>query len=73
MEAVCLRTLILVRRNGIRCGTNIKARTKTVTCSYSRGPRILCASREIGNLLPTNQRQHRTLHIQKDVMPYALY
>jgi len=28
--------------------------------------------REIGILLPTNQRQHRTLHIQTDVLPYAL-
>ena len=28
--------------------------------------------REIGILLPNNQRQHRTLHIQKDVLPYAL-
>ena len=27
---------------------------------------------EIGVLLPDNQRQHRTLHIQKDVLPYAL-
>ena len=26
----------------------------------------------IGILLPNNQRQHRTLHIQKDVLPYAL-
>ena len=23
-------------------------------------------------LLPNHQRQHRTLHIQKDVLPYAL-
>ena len=23
-------------------------------------------------VLPNNQRQHRTLHIQKDVLPYAL-
>ena len=23
-------------------------------------------------LLPNNQRPHRTLHIQKDVLPYAL-
>ena len=23
-------------------------------------------------LLPNNQRQHRTLHIQEDVLPYAL-
>jgi hypothetical protein len=28
--------------------------------------------REIGISLPNNQRQHRTLHIQKDVLPYAL-
>jgi len=28
--------------------------------------------REIGILLPNNQRQHRTLYIQKDVLPYAL-
>ena len=27
---------------------------------------------EIGILLPNNQRQHRTLHIQKGVLPYAL-
>jgi len=29
--------------------------------------------REIGILLPNNQRQHRTLHIQKDVLPYVLW
>ena len=28
--------------------------------------------REIDILLPNNQRQHRTLHIQNDVLPYAL-
>ena len=28
--------------------------------------------REIGILLPNNQRQHRTLHIQKDVLPYGV-
>ena len=27
---------------------------------------------EIGNLLPNSQRQHRTLHVQKDVLPNAL-
>ena len=27
---------------------------------------------EISMLLPSNQRQHRTLHIQKDVLPYTL-
>ena len=29
-------------------------------------------SAEIGSSLPNNQRQHRALHIQKDVPPYAL-
>ena len=29
-------------------------------------------SKEIGILLPNNLRQHRTLHIQKDVLLYAL-
>ena len=28
--------------------------------------------REIGVFLPENPRQHRTLHIQKNVLPYAL-
>ena len=28
--------------------------------------------REIGMLLPNNQRQHHTVHLQKDVLPYAL-
>jgi len=28
--------------------------------------------RKIWILLPNNQRQHRSLHIQKDVLPYAL-
>ena len=28
---------------------------------------------EIGILLPNNQRQHRTLHIQKDVLTYAVF
>jgi len=28
--------------------------------------------REIDILLPNDQRQHRTLHIQKDVLPDAL-
>ena len=29
------------------------------------------SSREIGILLQNNQRQHRTLHIQQDVLPYG--
>ena len=28
--------------------------------------------KEIGILLPNNQRKHRSLHIQEDVLPYAL-
>jgi len=28
--------------------------------------------REVGILLPNNQHQHRTMHIQKDMLPYAL-
>ena len=28
---------------------------------------------QLGVLLPNNQRQHRTLHIQKDVLPCALH
>ena len=28
--------------------------------------------KEIGILLPNNLRQHRTLHIQKDVLPFSL-
>jgi len=35
-------------------------------------PLTLHPRREIGVLLPNNQRQHRTLHTQKDVRPYAL-
>ena len=30
------------------------------------------AAREIGLLLPNNQRQNRSLRIQNDVLPYAL-
>jgi len=33
---------------------------------------INSANREIGILLPNNQRQHRTLHIQKDVLPLRI-
>jgi len=34
--------------------------------------RLVGTSEEIGIFWPNNQRQHRTLHIQKDVLPYAL-
>ena len=30
------------------------------------------ARTEMGMLMPNNQRQHRSLHIQKDVLPNAL-
>jgi len=33
--------------------------------------RVTGRSWEIGILLSNNQRQHHTLHIQKDVLPYA--
>jgi len=33
---------------------------------------LLTPTREIGILLPNNQRQHRTLRIQKNVLPSAL-
>jgi len=39
--------------------------SRCIQCSCEGG-------RKIGVLLPNNQRQHRTLHIQKDVLPYAL-
>ena len=35
-------------------------------------PTAVVEEGETGVLLPNNQRQHRTLHIQKDVLPYAL-
>ena len=43
----------------------------------SEGGRAACGvgyepMQEIGILLPNNQRQHRTLHIQKNVLPYPL-
>jgi len=33
---------------------------------------VFCLLQEIGILLPHKQCQHRTLHIQEDVLPYAL-
>ena len=33
---------------------------------------ITGTTREMGILLPNNQRQHRTLQIQKDELPYAV-
>ena len=41
-------------------------------CIFSREGRARRGSREIGILLTTNRRQHRTLHIQENVQPYAL-
>jgi hypothetical protein len=32
----------------------------------------LPGTRVQGSLLPNDQRQHRTVHIQKDALPYAL-
>ena len=42
-----------------------RTRTRTAPALY-RGTSL----REIGILLPNNQRKHRTLHIQKDVLPW---
>jgi len=41
-------------------------------CRTSSASTAPCTSKEIGISLPNNQRQHRSLHIQKDVLPYAL-
>ena len=38
--------------------------------SRVRTPRHL--RREIGFSLPKSQRQHRTVHVQKDVLPYGI-
>ena len=49
-----------------------------MSCSLLRGAMLALQrladefQREICVLLPNNQRQHRTLHIQKKVLPYAL-
>ena len=34
--------------------------------------RMCTCFKQIGILSPNNQRQHRTLHIQEDALPYAL-
>jgi len=39
---------------------------------FQSAPAIWGCAGEIGILLPNNRRQHRALHIQKDVLPYAL-
>ena len=46
-------------------------RRTVVSAVESESPPATC-DREISILLPNNQRQHRTLHDQKDVLPYAL-
>ena len=46
----------------------LASRKKTCKCFKLFPP----CSEEIGTLLPNNQRQHRTLHIHEDVLPYAL-
>ena len=48
-------------------GTPVPKRT-----ILTRVPAGGCPYREIGISLPINQRQHRTLHIQKDVLPHAV-
>ena len=46
-----------------------------IECLEQRGALLsvlfsLPEGREIGISLPNNQRQHRTVHIQKNVLPY---
>ena len=41
-------------------------------CVWIAFHRNMAQVTEIGILLPNTQRQHRNLHIQKDVLPYAL-
>ena len=56
-------------------GGRIDASTRCSAASASVSELATSAAtfrREIGMLLPKNQRQHRTLHIQQDVLPYAL-
>ena len=50
------------------CGTPCRTARGTLCSACTVHP----SHREIGILLPNNQRQHRTLHIQKDVLPCAL-
>jgi len=60
-----------------RLGREHKSFIQTSEPRRARPEKVLTLARggpfrEIGILLPNNQRQHRTLHIQKDVLPYAL-
>ena len=48
-----------------REGDTIPAHERLAKNKKSRPPG------EIGVVLPNNQRQHRTLHMQKDVLPYT--
>ena len=56
--------------NGLACMR--LPREATVTTSMVELCRIASPHQEIGVLLLNNQRQHRTLHVQKDMLPYAL-
>ena len=47
-----------------------EAESKKECCQHAR--LVSTPPGEIGIVLPNNQRQHRTLNIQKDVQPYAL-
>ena len=59
-----------------RASSRVKAFTNPglfpASLRYCGGHTTVRDYREIGSLLPNNQRQHRTLQIQKDVLPYAL-
>ena len=44
----------------------------TISCRGRLEVLVPRQAEEIGISLPNNQCQHRTLHIRKDVLPYAL-
>ena len=54
---------------GVKC---ITANEPQFTGHFPDRPIMPGTSLDVGVLLPNNQRQHRTLHMQKDVLPYAL-
>jgi len=62
---------VTLHLNGLRAGLGGRCRSHAVLdLRCHRDERL--RAREMGISLPNSQRQHRTLHIQKDVLPYAL-
>jgi len=57
----------------LACALALALSLHAASCTPRRSLAPEDPAREIGVLMPNNQRQHRTLHIQKDVLPNALY